>query len=525
MQPICKPHTELPHSSKLFTDLLYHYERVSSFYPYPPFRLDSYEKAAQSVDFSKEQRENLVRVLSRQNDAKAALDRLASGAYAVVTGQQIGLFSGPAFTIYKALSAVKLAEQLTKAGIPAVPVFWVATEDHDFQEVASCWTFTSGAAGPVRLMLSPAEPVDRPVGSIPLIDPPVEALRQALSGFPYAEQVSALVKASYQPGRTLGEAFTQLLKSLLQDFDILFFDPLDPASRSLAAPLLRQAVDAAPELIALLLARNKELSEAGYHAQIHIERDTALFFLLEEGRRLAMRSRDSGYVVAGEWISAKEARDRAESLSPSAALRPIVQDYIFPTIGYVGGPAELAYLAQSAVLYRALLGRMPVITPRNGFTLVDPRGAKLMKRYGLGLEAFFGGQERLREQIAARLVPPQLEARFQQTQSEVEMSLSKLRSSLDSFDSTLGRALDHSGAKIRYQLEKIRRKTARESLRRSERARADSAYLFERIFPHKNLQERFYTCLPFLAEHGLELVSRLYGHTNVDCPDHHLLFL
>ncbi|MCS7023892.1 MAG: bacillithiol biosynthesis cysteine-adding enzyme BshC [Bryobacteraceae bacterium] len=525
MEIVCKRHIELPHTSKLFADLLYHFDRVAGLYAHDPHEPQSYWQAARQIDFPAERRRALVDVLEKQNGASESVRRLArEGTFVVATGQQTGLFSGPAYSIYKALTAVRLAEQLTAQGLEAVPVFWLATEDHDFAEVSACWSFDVNHT-PVLLRL-PAEALsDRPVGEIALREVPIKKLEESLAGFPYAEEVLRLARAAYCPGRTLGEAFQQLLSALLKPYDLLFFDPMQPEARRLAAPILKQAVSAAPLLTQALLERNRELQKAGYHAQVHMDEHTSLFFLLEDGRRLNLRRKNGEYFHKDRRWTSQQLMDRAETLSPNATLRPVVQDYIFPTVAYVGGPAELAYLAQSEVIYRQLLGRMPVATSRHAFTLIDPRSRKLMQRYGLGLESFFEGEEPLRERIATRLTPPEVAHALESTQQSVRSALENLRRSVASFDQTLGEALDRSARKIQYQLTKLQRKVARESLRRSQRAMEESAYLFQGIYPHKHLQERYYTILPFLARHGLDLVERLYEHLHPNCVDHHVLYL
>ena len=171
-------------------------------------------------------------------------------------------------------------------------------------------------------------------------NPPIEELRKALAGFPNAEEVTALVEQSYRPGVTMGAGFQALIKNLLGSMGLIFIDPLEPAIREIAAPFMARALEAAPELKAKLLERNKELEAAGYHAQVHIEPKTSLFFLLEKGERTTLRHKDSEYA---------QLRDRARDISPNALLRPVMQDYLMPTVAYIGGPAELAYLAQSRV--------------------------------------------------------------------------------------------------------------------------------------------------------------------------------
>jgi uncharacterized protein YllA (UPF0747 family) len=202
----------------------------------------------------------------------------------------------------------------------------------------------------------------------------------------------------------------------------------------------------------------------------------------------------------------------------------VVQDYVLPTVAYVGGPAELAYMAQSQVLYRELLGRMPVMVSRGGFTLLDLRTAKLMERYGLTVPAFFHGVDGVRAAIAEKLVPPALTAEFGKVRGTVSESVEKLRDDLAGFDATLAAAANKSLAKITYQLSKMERKTARETLKRNERAGADASYMSGLIYPDKHLQERYYSILPFLARHGVgDLMDTLYEHVRLECPDHQVL--
>jgi bacillithiol biosynthesis cysteine-adding enzyme BshC len=441
---------------------------------------------------------------------------------AVVTGQQVGLFSGPAYTLYKAFTAIKLARQLTGEGIPAVPVFWLATEDHDLAEVDHAWVF-NGDFSPGRVSIAPQAETNQPVGTISLAGVPIEELRNALAGHPFADDVVSEIAKAYAPGATMGQGFAAYLKGILGNHEVLFIDPMSPSVRALGAPMIREALDAAPVLSQALLARNRELEQAGYHAQVHVEESTSLFFLLEHGKRLALRRNQSGYVQNGRRFSIADLQSRAKEISPNALLRPVVQDYMLPTVAYIGGPAELAYLAQSQVLYDRLLGRQPVALPRAGFTLLDTHSAKLMTRYGLCVPDFFAGEADLREKIAARLVSPALTGLMKETREITGHALDRLKSELTTFDSTLVKALNRSRRKIDYQLEKTERKIARQTMLRDERASRDAAALANLIYPHKHLQERFYSILPFMAKHGPGVIETIWDNVHLDCPDHKLL--
>lgn len=523
MDAHCIRHTELPHTTRLFTDFTYHFDRVTEFYRHRPHDPQSYRAAVAEMDFPDTRRAELVRVLREQNGESADLERLSRpGTLAVVTGQQVGLFSGPAYTIYKALTAIRLAEELTSRGIPAVPVFWLATEDHDLAEVNHAWIFDS-ANRPLALSIESGTQSEKPVGRIALRRPPIAELRRGLADFPFGEAIAEIAARSSDGDQTYGSAFAALLRQLLGRHRLLMFDPMAPGARRLAAPLLDKAVEASPELISAVLDRNQELAEGGYHAQVHVEPQTSLFFVLEGDRRVALRRSNGHWSSKERMYESAELRDRAEQLSPNALLRPVVQDYMLPTVAYVGGPAELAYLAQAEVIYRRLLARMPVAVSRAGFTVLDDRAVKLMKRYGLSFASFFHGEEELRDAIAARLVPQELASRFSQTRSLLDDQLTDLETGLAQFDPTLAAALQNSRRKILYQVSKIERKTSRETLRRNDRAAADASYLYNLVYPHKHMQERFYSVLPFLARHGEGLIERLYENVRLECPDHQVL--
>ena len=523
MRSICLPHTELPGTSSLFSDYLYRFDRVARFYEHDPHDPESARRAAFASRLPDERRQALVAALRKINGESTALDHLElPDTVAVVTGQQVGLFSGPAYSIYKALTAVRLARTLTESGIRAVPVFWLATEDHDFEEIDHCHVFDSSRHH--RRLTATARGVSsQPVGTMEIARAPIEELRESLRGLLYADEVTGLVEECYQPGRTFGEAFRLLMQRLLAGYGLVFFDPMQPEIRTLAAPLLHAALERSGELSAQLLERSRELKDAGYHAQVLFEPHTSLFFQLENGKRLALCRNGGDYYRETRKFSLAELAGKPENLSPSALLRPVMQDYLLPTATYVGGPAELAYLAQSHVLYRALLGRMPVAASRSGFTLLDERSRGLMDKYELTLTDCFHGESHLRERVSAQLIPASLEVAFEQVASEARSLIDRLQGELQRFDPTLGAAMEKSRAKILYQIGKNRKKAAREAMRRDAVVSEGSRMLSSLVFPEHHLQERYYSILPFLAQHGFDLFDLLYENSGRGCPDHVLL--
>jgi bacillithiol biosynthesis cysteine-adding enzyme BshC len=358
------------------------------------------------------------------------------------------------------------------------------------------------------------------VGDIQIKDVPVAELREALGSLPFADEVVARLETSYHSGATFGGAFHSFLREVLKDFGLLYLDPLAPAVRKIAGPFLRDAVSRMSDLIQELRRRGKELTDAGYHAQVHIEQDTSLVFLLTDEKRTALRYRDGRFIGKDRQYTAEELREAPERLSPNALLRPVMQDYLLPTISYVGGPSEIAYMAQAEVLYGNLLGRMPVIFPRNTYTLLDEKSSKFLQRYHLRVPELFCPQQQVQNRIAATLVPARVAEEFTSARAVFDSALAKLQSELARFDPTLERAAAKSTAKIRYQIEKLSRKTAREAIRRDEQAERNARYLANFVYPHRHLQERFFSIVPFLAKYGMNLPQHLLSEAQLVCPDH-----
>lgn len=508
LEPSCLRHSELPGASRLFSDLLYDFGRVARFYEYDPSSAEALLRSAANVNFPDGRRAAITQILRRQNGDSPALDVLCRpDTVAVVTGQQVGLFGGPCYTVYKALTAVALAARLRACGVNAVPIFWMATEDHDFAEVNHCWVFDEWN-GPVRLEIAGPAVQNVPVGGIPLGRAPIDELRAALAGFPYVDQVLAAVSESYAPGQTFGAAFRTLMKGIVRDGDLLFFDPMDLAARELAAPLMAPAVENGPALVDAVLHRNRELQQAGYHQQVRVEARNPFFFLLQDGQRLALRWDGSEYVAGARKFSPAELAARSGELSPNALLRPVMQDYLFPTATYVGGPAELAYFAQNHVVYRALNVRPPMVVPRGGATILDARARDFLAKHGLRLPDLFQSRDRVNEYLAPKFLPAPLSTEI----GEMRLAIARLfeRAAPAHADRPGNmRPLAKSRAKIEYQLAKVERRIARDAMESEGRMTKTVGEVCSLVYPSGHFQERFFAILPFVARYGFDLIDKL----------------
>ena len=533
MKNSCIRHTEIPSSSRLFADYLYSFGEVSRFYQHPP-RSDQFSAAARQVQITAEHRTTLVGALRHQNAAagaetSASLDRLAlQDTVVVATGQQVGLYGGPVFAVYKALTAIRIAEELGNQGISAVPVFWLATEDHDLGEVEQTWVLDRENQ-PLHLEAKTQALPEQPVGGVRLIDPGREALTAALANLPSGESAIKLASGAYSDNCTFGAGFRRLFEQLFGRYGLILLDPMDPAIRRLSAPLLREAIERAADLNAELITRSDDLEQAGYHAQVHVTAETSPVFLIDHQQRRALRLHESSYDAGETSYSTPQLLHKLQQnpaqFSPNVLLRPVIQDFLLPTAVYVAGPAELAYLAQAEVLYSSLLGRMPAVAPRAFFTILDARAEKYLSRYELSLPDCFKGAATLREKISRRLIPPGLEQAFAQAQNQIEASLDAIDGDLAKFDPTLSSALANARKKMLYQFGKIQATVAREGLRRDSRAGQEAAHLSNLIFPNNALQERTYSVLSFVARYGWDFAARIHRAINPDCHDHQVLVI
>ena len=532
----CLPHAQIPHTSRLFLDFLSDFPKVQQFYSSSPYSSEWQKPPRRHYD--PERRTRVSAILERQNHAWGASEktvaniaRLRDGAFAALTGQQVGLFGGPLFALYKALSAVKMAEQATNSGVDCVPVFWLATNDHDLAEVNH--TTFPGPGGSLQLLTAPSHGVeDAPVGTIHFGDE-IAGVVQAAAELLGDSPVTGMLRESYRAGENLGSAFARLFARLFADWGVILLDPCDPEMQAIAAPIYRAAIEHAAEIDDALLERGKALEQAGYHQQVKVTPSSTLLFTLHEGARIPIHRRLNGnsmeFLVGDRTLSQQEVLEQIAAaphqFSPNVLLRPIVEDYLLPTLCYTGGTAEVAYFAQVAVVYECLLGQVTPILPRFSSTLVEPKLQGLLERYDLTLADVFAGEETLREKIAARILPPELQSAFERAGATLETSLAEIRKALVRLDKTLAEAADNAGSKMQHQLESLRGRAARAELRQSEIAGRHAQQLSASLYPNKTLQERELAGVAYLARHGMDLLRELYATLHTDCHDHQVITL
>ncbi len=533
MIPDCIPFSSIPHTTRIFSDFLSYSPEVRKFFPIQP-DAEHVIAHAKSVPRDLERQVRVADALERQNRAWGAsettlrnIQRLRDGAFAVVTGQQVGLFGGPLMSLFKIASALTLAKQVQQAGVDCVPVFWLATEDHDLDEVNQV-LFLTHEFQLVPFKANTTGTAGAPVAHIRFAEGTNELVAQAAKTL--GESLAAdYLRESYVEGETFSNAFAKLYTRIFAEQGLIILDPADAELHRIAALLFVEALRRSPELDQAVLERNRELQAAGYHEQVKVTRESTPLFALVEGARVPIHRADGAYAIRTERISAEELEKRIEAapenFSANVLLRPVLQDYWLPTLAYIGGPAEIAYFAQAAVLYQELLGRITPILPRMSATLIEPRIERLLLKYGVELPELFHGECQLRDCLAARSLPAELKDDFELARRAVQVNLQRISASLQKLDPTLVEAAERAASKARYQVDRLEKRAAQAELRRSEILARHAAQIENALYPNKSLQEREIAALYFYANHGPQLINRLVDLAQTRCPEHKVLRL
>jgi bacillithiol biosynthesis cysteine-adding enzyme BshC len=537
MKTECYPISLLPGLSRLFLDYAERREALTPFYPASAYAT---EWMTTRPVLPPAGRETLCDLLEQQNRSFGAVDavfeniaRLRNGASAVVTGQQVTLFGGPLFTILKAATTIRKAKDASIAGSPHVPIFWLATEDHDLAE-ADHVTFPDRHE--LRTLRLSSEPTNgSAVGKVTIGRSIEDLLAQAaeiLGPGPLLDQLSAC----YREGQSLGQAFAQFISHTFAAQGLVVMDASSRGFHALGSDVLRQAIVRADELRVALNDRDQQLAAAGYHSQVLVPPLASLLFLFDSGtgaRVPLRRTAEGGWHAARQNYSTAELLAildaQPERLSPNALLRPVFQDSILPTAAYVGGPSEVAYFAQSQVLYERILGRTTPVLPRLSATLIEPAIADLLARYDVSLpdviQSALKDPLELAQRLGARSISAIGKRKLAAAGNALDTELSALATYMHSLDPGLGRAADVSSSKMRYQMNRMRRLAANYELRQDQTLGRDAGLIALNLFPNRHPQERILGAAWFLSRHGEALPELLVEQAGQQCPGHKAIWL
>lgn len=533
------PFSELPKTTKLFSDYISDFSKLCAYYAGgDPFDDRSFDSLCEQVSLSDLPREEISAILSMQNESLDAtpetlknIEKLKKDdCFAITTGQQVGLFGGPLYTIYKALSAVRLADRLNRRGKGCfVPVFWLAADDHDQDEVA--WAETLSDAEIARIEYQPSdEERGASVSEIVLSDGISDLIEKWVDLLPEAEsrqRVQMRLNECYRAGERFHIAFARWMTHLLGRFGVVLLDPTDPSIKKLCAPVFRRELESHESVNRLLAQRSSALHDAGYHLQVHVRPGYLnLFYQGEKGPRAALQwngeafqAKGTGSVFTQDEIEG-ELSTNPGRFSPNVLLRPIVESSILPTVAYVGGAAEIAYFAQVSALFTHYGLPMPVAYPRHSITLVEPGVRKTLDRYDIKLAELAPSDDSLLNRLARDLVPDSLLQALADVKEAIAAGTHKIEAELRDFDPTLvasaktrlGRALQSVGD-LESKIGSAQKQRTGDLSSRIERAR-------NAAMPKGGLQERRLNLCYFLAKHGRDQIDALYGLTARDPRSH-----
>lgn len=526
--------------SPLFLDYLAGGSKVIPFLGDAGYGLDAIAGAAERARaHSPRSREAVAAALVRQQEARGAQRAVEQArllahedTVAVVTGQQAGLFGGPLFVLHKALAILELSRRLTdETKRPAVPVFWVAADDHDFAEVRSACVIDKEGAIRILRYAPKTEPVGQPAFTIMLDDTVgrlVEELGEALPPSPHLDEVLAVVSESYRPGESLSGAFARMLSRLLPDVVVL--DSSDPALKAVSAGILAREVEESSPSSRLALEAGRALLDAGYHQQVPVRDGFLNLFMLADGERRALGLADGGLEVrgVGTRMTFSEALGRIDAepgiWSPNALLRPLAQDTLLPTAAYVGGPAEVAYHAQIGACYAHFGVPRPVIFPRPSVTVVEPAQGRALEAEGLSLQDLAGDPEGVVARWA-RSTYPEVETAFAQTRSAIERELGEVEERLGALDPTLRAATASARGRALHQVDGLHEKAMRALKKRDQGRASRLRRTRDALFPGGSFQERGLGLLGLVARRGPGILGELQERVDPFARGHQVVRL
>jgi bacillithiol biosynthesis cysteine-adding enzyme BshC len=520
---------------RLASDYAYDYPRVSPFFSGDPRDPAAWRDAIHRTQQHPRARHAVADLLLAQQrrrgapaEAVAAAERLRDErTVAVVTGQQAGLFGGPLFTLLKAITAVRLAEQAAaEHNVPTVAVFWIDAEDHDWDEVRACGVFDPDLeARSVALGARPGAG-QSPVAAVRLdesISGVLEQLRVLLPPTEFTSELLGSLARAYRAGQGMADAFGQWLESVLGHRGLVVFDASDPAAKPLAAGIFAREIEHPGEASRLADEAGAALRALDYHAQVTPHEGSVALFSLGAGREPIRRQGDS--FVSGSTVESKaellaRVARAPETFSPNVLLRPLVQDTLFPTVCYVSGPSELAYLGQLGGIYRAFGLPMPLIQPRATATILDANALRFLTRYGLPLEALRAGDEAALNELLQSQLPPSVEASMHDAARAVDDRLTSLAAEVRQIDPTLEGATSSTLGRMQDDLKKLHNKIIQAAKRKDDTLRRQFHHAQAQAFPAGHPQEREIGFVSFLNAYGPVLVERLLDDLPLDLGVH-----
>ena len=530
----------LPRLPRLVHDYFYDYGKVDEFYNGDFRDFAVFERQTERTIARPLPRKSLAEVLTEQNQSygcgsrtldniqKIARDRTC----AIVTGQQVGLFSGPLYTIYKALTAIKLAEDLNQRGLGCfVPVFWLASDDHDLAEIDHIVLLDKDHRLENVRCPMPSGEAKIPASNV-ILPPDISDCLRRLEDFTRDSEFKAGIieqlADAYRPGRSLVEAFARWMTRLFASSGLIFIDAGHPSFRALGKEVFyREIAEESPSTRAAL-ATSEKLRRAGYDEQIHLHERILNVFYAEQGRRTIQLNATGFEIKDPPQAFLKEellalATEKPFLFSPNVLLRPLYQDALLPTVAYIGGPGEIAYFAQLKGVYERFRLPMPVIYPRKSVTIVEKKMDRILKKYGLTIPDIWSKADHIIPEAAKAAIPESMEMGLRLARSHLDQDFESLAGEIAAFEPTLKNSAGLAQGRMRQQWNFLEKKILQAAKKRNEIAVQQLRQAIDNLYPNGNLQERVFNIVPNLIKYGPAFMDKLDQAVEIDEYDHQIM--
>jgi bacillithiol synthase len=444
--------------------------------------------------------------------------------FAIVTGQQVGLYTGPLYTILKTITTIKLAKNLTERfpQFNFVPVFWLESEDHDIDEANHVYLINKQNELVRVGYESEAEEEDsakksaKPVGSIKLdemINSINEQLRSSLIDTDFKDKLMSIVTKCYWAESDYKTAFAEMMTELFKGQGVIFMDPGDAEVKRLMIPIFERELRTSPKLCEIIITTSAELEK---HYDLQVKPKVINVFFLHNGNRLLIEPRDEGKFALRNSKRRFESeellnllQENPELFSPNVVLRPICQDYLLPTIAYVGGPGEISYFAQFKPVYQHYGITMPVIFPRASVTIIESKISKFMNNFNVKLEDIFH-HNFLVSKVVDKLSEIKVEDEISKYMDDFNKIFYDMRNMTVKVDQTLLNTVDNMKEKLKQNIEQFKSKLINAQAKKSETTTTQIDKVVNNIYPNHNLQERVVNISYFLNKYDDAFMKKLF---------------
>lgn len=535
----------LPNLSRLIRDYKNHDTYMMQYFDYLPFA-DSFDERIRDLKSRSFQRDALADALMEQNKEWGApeqtlvnIDRLRDeDSVVVIGGQQAGLLTGPLYTVNKAISLIQLArKQERELGIPVIPVFWIAGEDHDFDEVNHVFMPGTDRTNLKKHKLGHHIYEKRSVSHIPKDEISAKAWLDGVFGaLPETFRTKELyheVLNSLESSHTYTDFFARLMYQLFPDEGIVLVDSADRSIRLLESDYFVQMIQHRREIAEQVHLTRERLLQAGYAVALDTSPDDGNLFLQYAGERTLLQISGNGTWAGkqnecslAETELLEIAKLQPERLSNNVVTRPLMQELLFPTLAFVGGNGEIAYWSAFKEAFHVLGLKMPPVLPRLSFTFSDAKLDKVLAQLALSHEeAILGGTEAKKAHWLATQMEPPLDKLFESVQASIIKTHEPLRELAAGIRDDIRQLAERNIRRIEQEINFLHSKMVQAVEDKYANRLAGFDYAGARLKPFGGLQERVWNPLELINRHGGSFISTLAAETCSFKEDHYIVHI